>query len=306
MPPSELRRWSWPHGPLALAALATTFAAGLAMGSEDPAVASLTAMPRGSDALRAASYAFGVMAILFAHEMGHYLQARRHGVDATPPYFIPGAPIPGFGVIPFIGTLGAFIRMEMRPIRGKQLLEIGAWGPLAGWIIAIPILLAGMAFSQIKPLPEEVGASIQLGDSLLLLLGEWLFHPDIPAGSDVYLHPLAMAGWTGCLLTAINLLPLGQLDGGHVAFTVFGKSFNKFAPLLFVGLCALGVFAFSGWLMFAVLVWMLGVRHPEIVTDGPVRGKDAWLAWASVVMFATTFSVAPIEGMSLLEIVGVW
>lgn len=306
MEKSELRRWLWPHGPLALAALVTTFAAGLAMSTDSADVASLWAIPDTRDALRAASYAFGVMAILFSHEMGHYLQARRHGVEATPPYFMPGLPIPGFGVIPFIGTLGAFIKMEMRPLRSKALLEIGAWGPLAGWIVAIPILLVGMALSEVRPLPEEAGAAVQLGDSLLLVLGEWLFHPEIPAGSDVYLHPLAMAGWTGCLLTAINLLPLGQLDGGHVAFTVFGASFNRVAPVLFLLLCALGIFAFSGWLMFALLVWMLGIRHPEIVTDGTVSPKDAWLAVASVVMFATTFSAAPIQGMSLLEVLGVW
>ena len=110
-------------------------------------------------------------------------------------------------------------------------------------------LMVGFALSEVRPLPDDPAGSTQLGDSLLLLLGEAIFHPDIPAGHDVYLHPFAMAGWTGCLLTAINLLPLGQLDGGHIAYTVFGERFNRVTPVLFSGLCLLGVFAFSGWLM---------------------------------------------------------
>lgn len=303
---SELRRWLWPHLPLFLVTTVTTFLAGVRMASYDASVASLTALPDAETAIGAASYALGVMTILFAHEMGHYLQARRHGVETSPPYFIPGAPIPGVGTLPFIGTLGAFIRMEMRPVRARQLLEIGAWGPLAGWLLSIPILMLGFTLSEVRPLPADPTAAMQLGDSLLLLIGEAIFHPDIPAGHDVYLHPLAMAGWTGCLLTAINLLPLGQLDGGHIAYTVFGERFNRVVPILFVGLCVLGIFAFAGWLMFALLVWILGVRHPDIVTDDRVRGKDAWLAVASVVMFVTTFSAAPIGGSSLLELIGLF
>ncbi len=298
----ELRQWAWPHVPLILLALVTTFAAGLAMtGTEG--VARLTAVPSASDALAAASYAVCVMVILFAHEMGHYLQARRHGVEVSPPYFIPGLPIPTLGTIPFIGTLGAFIKLEMKPMRARQLLDIGAWGPLAGWIVSIPVLMVGMAISEVQPLPEGPEQAMTLGNSVLIMLGEAIFHPEIPAGSDVYLHPMAMAGWTGCLLTALNLLPLGQLDGGHIAYTVFGERFNRVAPILFAALVLLGIFAFAGWLMFAILVWILGIRHPDIVEGPPVRGRDTWLAWASVGMFATTFSAAPIHDASVLDMI---
>lgn len=283
----------------------STWVAGVAFASDDAAVVLLTAWPTNDVLLRGLWYPVGLMTILFAHEMGHYLQTRNHGVEASPPYFIPGLPIPTFGLFPFIGTLGAFIRIELKPIPNKALLEIGAWGPLAGWIVTIPVLLAGFAMSDVRPLPAG-DEFITLGDSLLLLLGEALFHPQIVEGSDVFLHPLAMAGWTGCLLTALNLLPLGQLDGGHIAYTVFGERFNRVAPALFVVLCLLGVFAFAGWLMFAVLVWMLGIRHPDIATDDVVRGRDAWLAWMSVAMFVTTFAAAPIEGMSVIHLLNLF
>lgn len=303
---SELRRWMWPHIPLGIAALFTSFIAGIPMAAESGEVATLQAWPSADTIIGASTYAVGVMLIIVAHELGHYLQCKRHGVEASPPYFIPGLPIPTIGVIPFIGTLGAFIRMELQPVRAKKLLDIGAWGPLAGYLVTVPVLMAGFAMSEVRKLPDDPGQAITLGDSLLLLLGEWIFHPNIPAGYDVYLHPLAMAGWTGCLLTSLNLLPLGQLDGGHIAFTTIGRGFNRVAPFLFGILIALGVFSFAGWLVFAVLVGVIGIRHPNIVIGDPVPPKRAWLGFVSIVMFATTFSVAPIKGLSLLDVLGVW
>ncbi len=300
---AELRRWLWPYLPLMVLTFLSTWLAGIAFSTTDSAVSTFSAWPDTDTLLTGLWYPVGIMAILFAHEMGHYVQTRRHGVDASRPYFIPGIPIPTLGLFPFIGTFGAFIRMELKPIPNKSLLEIGAWGPLAGWLVTIPVLLAGFAMSDVRPLPpgDEL---ITLGDSALLLLGEAIFHPGIAPGTDVFLHPLAMAGWTGCLLTALNLLPLGQLDGGHIAYSIFGARFNRVAPALFVGLCLLGIFFFAGWLMFAGLVWALGIRHPDTATDAPVSGRDSWLGWASVVMFLTTFAAAPIQGRSLLELLG--
>lgn len=303
---AELRRWAWPHIPLIALTFVSTWAAGIGFAAEDPAVAALRAWPSVDTLLTAIWFPLGILAILLAHELGHYVQARRHGVEVSPPYFIPGIPLPTIGMLPFIGTLGAFIRLELAPLRSKQLLEIGAWGPLAGWLVTVPVLFAGMAMSEIRPLPAEISEVMVLGNSLLLVLGEALFHPEIPPGHDVFLHPLAMAGWTGCLLTALNLLPLGQLDGGHICYTLFGVRFNTVATPLFVGLLLMGVVFFAGWLMFAGLVAMLGIRHPEIATDGPVRGRDAWLGWASLLMFATTFAAAPIQNASLLHILGVF
>lgn len=300
----ELSKWRWPHIPLMFMAFLSTWAAGIPMAAETAEVAQFLALPDADTLLEALFYPVGVMAILFAHEMGHYLQAKRHEVETSPPYFIPGIPIPGVGMLPFIGTLGAFIRMELRPLKSKQLLEIGAWGPLAGWLLTVPCLFLGMAMSEVEPLPD--GDLITLGPSVLLVAAESIFHPNIPAGSDIMLHPLGMAGWTGCLLTALNLLPVGQLDGGHIAYTTFGRGFNRVAPIVFGLLVLLGIFAFAGWIVFGFLVAVLGIRHPEIVVDGPVRGRDAWLGWASIVMLATTFAFAPIQGMSLLHVIGIW
>lgn len=303
-PPSELRRWAWPHLPLLVLTGLTAWLAGISMtGAEG--TADLSKLPELDAVLEGAWYPLGMLAILVSHELGHYLQCRRHGVDASPPYFVPGLPIPGLGVLPFIGTFGAFIRMDMRPLKAKQLLEIGAWGPLAGWLVTIPVLFLGFSFSEVRPLPADLSETQFLGDSVLLIAAQKLFFGAIPAGHDVFLHPLAMAGWTGCLLTALNLLPAGQLDGGHVAYTMFGERFNRVAPGAIVVLVVLGIFGFTGWLVFAALVGFLGVRHPPICED-EVRGKDAWLAVASVVMFATTFTPAPLHGASLLHVLGVW
>ncbi len=285
------------HVGLFFATLATTLVAGMEMaGAGLLAGAEIDLSP--SVWLEGAFYSIPVMVILFAHEMGHYLQARRHQVAATPPFFIPGVPIPGVGMLPLFGTFGAFIGMSPERIRAKQMLEIGAWGPLAGWVIAVPVLMIGIAISPIEPVPE---GALPMGNTVIIVLSEWLFHPNIPEGHDVMLHPLGMAGWFGCLLTALNLLPLSQLDGGHIAYVSYGKEWNRIVPYVFGGLIVLGIFESMLWFIFSLLVYKLGIRHPDTVSDGPVRGRDSWLTWASVVMFVTTFTPAPIQGTSLLE-----
>ena len=288
--------WWALHVGLFLASCAVTFLAGMYFAEVDPFQAK--AWQQSAALLSAAGYMACVMAILFAHEMGHYLQAKRHGVIVSPPYFIPGVPIPFAGVVPLMGTFGAFIRMQMRPMRAKPLLEIGAWGPLAGFALTVPTLLLGYALSEVRPLAppdaQEAGAVLTLGNSLLMGAATALFFPEVPEGHDVFLHPVAMAGWTGGFLTAYNLLPFGQLDGGHIAYTVFGDRFNRLVPWLFAAFVVLGVVGFSGWLLLAALIAWIGVRHPPIVRGELVRGKDAWLAWASLAMFAVTFTPQPI------------
>lgn len=290
----------WVHALLFVAALLTMWLAGISFAEQNPW--DLETWRTGKGLGAGASYALSLMAILYCHEMGHYLQGKRHGVEMSRPYFLPGIPIPGGGVMPFMGTFGAFIRMRLARIDADALLKVGAWGPLAGFLVTVPVLLIGFSLSEVKPLPEDPAGALRLGDTLLLLLGEALFHPNIPEGSDVFLHPMAMAGWTGGLLTALNLLPIGQLDGGHICYSVFGERYNRVAWVLWGGLLVMGVVGFTGWLVLAGLLFWMRPVHPDIMAGEPVRGPGLWLAVASLVMLVLTFSPTPIAGMSLLDL----
>lgn len=239
------------------------------------------------------SYALSILAILVAHEMGHYLTSRRFGVDASLPYFIP--------MISAFGTLGAFIRMRLdRKVPSEVLMKIGAYGPIAGFIVAVPVLVVGIMLSDVRPTPEDLEGGIILGDSLLLLGVEQIFFTNIPDGHDIWLHPMAFAGWAGLFVTALNLLPFGQLDGGHVAYCLFGDKYNRVAPYLFVGLIALTAFVFSGWLMVCILILFIGVEHPQICTDTPVRGPGRWIGVVGIVIMLLTFTPEPFVGMPTL------
>lgn len=236
-------------------------------------------------------YAVALMAILFAHEMGHFVTAQRHGVRATWPTFIP--------FFPPLGTLGAVIRMDVRPMPARSLLRIAAFGPFAGIVVAIPVIVFGLMLSDVRPLPENFGG-IRLGTCLLFQAVQTLVFPDIPPGHDVFLHPLALAGWAGCLVTGLNLLPFGQLDGGHVAYSMLGERFNKHVRKLFlVGMGAL-VIINPGFILFALLVFFLvRVEHPPLLTGGPVEGRDRWIGRLAIVLFIVTFTPRPfIQEMS--------
>jgi membrane-associated protease RseP (regulator of RpoE activity) len=279
--------------------VATTFAAGVGFAGADFWDQKTWSNP--DTLLDAASYCVGVIAILYAHEMGHYLLCKRHEVDASPPYFLPGiGPIPGVGLIPAFGTFGAFIKLKLERVKARHLLEIGAWGPLAGFAVTVPVLFLGFFLSEVQPLPDDLGDAVLLGDSLILMLCEAIFHPDIPEGHDVFLHPLAMAGWVGCLLTALNLLPIGQLDGGHIAYATFGDSYRHTGRVFFCGLLVVGVFLFPGWLVMAGLVFFLGVDHPDMLQDEP-GGRPSGLALSTLVVFVLTFAPQPVKVGGLLS-----
>jgi membrane-associated protease RseP (regulator of RpoE activity) len=172
--------------------------------------------------LHAAQFTGALLAILLAHEFGHYIAARLHKVDASLPFFIP------LPVLSPFGTMGAVIRMRSVIPTRRALLDIGAAGPLAGLVLAIPLYAWGVAHSSVQPLDVTEGG-LQLGDSLLARLIGHFFAPPIPEGADLMLSPVAFAGWAGMFVTMINLLPLGQLDGGHVAFALFGPRQNRIA-----------------------------------------------------------------------------
>jgi membrane-associated protease RseP (regulator of RpoE activity) len=200
-------------------------------------------------------FAVTLMTILLFHECGHYFLARVHRVDATLPYFIPAPPL-------LIGTFGAFIRMRSLPPNRRALFDIGAAGPWAGFVIAVPAVIFGLQISEVRPL-EPMEGGLVLGDSLLFAA---LIRMVLGVGADeatILLHPVALAGWFGLLVTCLNLLPVGQLDGGHVAYAVFGRRHRWISLAVLTTLVVLGVGGWWGWLFWAFMLLVLGIGHPR-------------------------------------------
>src|SRR5688572_10664024 len=156
-------------------------------------------------------YSVSILAILGAHEFGHYFACRYYNVDASLPYFLP-APLP------LTGTLGAFIRIRQTIPGKRELFDIGIAGPIAGFVVAVPVLLIGMSLSRLTPLPADTRGFVELGEPLLFRVAAWLFWGTPPDGFSINMHPMAFAAWFGLLATALNLFPIGQLDGGHISY----------------------------------------------------------------------------------------
>jgi membrane-associated protease RseP (regulator of RpoE activity) len=208
-------------------------------------------------------FAFTLLAILGTHEFGHYFTARAYGASVSLPYFIP-APPPIF----LFGTMGAVIRMRSPARDRNSLFDIAVAGPLAGLVIAVPALLLGLSWSRVgMVLPEHSG--LVFGDSLLMRALTWLVFGSIPPGMDVFVHPVALAGWVGLFVTALNLFPVGQLDGGRIAYALFGPWHRQVSIATFVGLMALGaVFHSANWIVFAgLLLLLMGFHHPPPLDD---------------------------------------
>jgi membrane-associated protease RseP (regulator of RpoE activity) len=240
-------------------------------------------------------YAVPLMAILMCHEFGHYVLARAHGVEATLPFFIPAPPI--F----FIGTFGAFIRMRSLPRDRRALFDVGASGPWAGMVIAIPTVMIGLSLSEFMPFDDSFQGWI-FGDSMLFSGLQWLIVGDPPEGMALALHPVAIAGWVGFLVTALNLMPLGQLDGGHVVYAWVGPFWHKWiARGMLTTLLVLGFAGSMSWLVWAALVSFIGLRHPPLADPHTALGRPRlWAARLTAVLFLLTFMPDPIrfsEGM---------
>jgi membrane-associated protease RseP (regulator of RpoE activity) len=229
-------------------------------------------------------FSLTLLMILGSHEFGHYFMSRRHRIDVTLPYFIP-APS-------FIGTFGAFIKMKSPIMDRRTLLDIGAAGPLAGMVVAIPVLIVGLMLSEIQP--KETAVGIQLGSSLFFSLLNWLVHGIIPENADLVLHPVAFSGWIGLLVTCLNLLPVGQLDGGHVAYAVLGLRQGTLARAVIAVLVVLGITGWSGWLIWAAILLFMGINHPPVVYDWiPLDRGRKIIGWITFAIFACTFTPAP-------------
>lgn len=265
------------------------------------------------------TFAVSLLAILLAHEFGHYFAARFNKTAVTLPYFLPFP-------LSLFGTLGAFISIKEPPKNRRALLDIGISGPIAGLIVTLPILVIGLYLSDIQPLPLnalEAQGSVLEGNSLLYLAlkyivsGEFLPKPLTYAGvspfvywiryyfigspmpiggTDIFLHPMAWAGWAGLLITMLNLIPAGQLDGGHAIYVLVGKSATRLWPFIIGILLVLGTISWRGWYIWAALLFFMGRTYArprdEITPLDPVR---KWLAVAVIVIFVLIFIPVPIK-----------
>ncbi len=263
-------------------------------------------------------FAASFLAILVAHEFGHYLVGRYHGVHVSLPYFLPlPAPISPFG------TLGAFINMKEPPKNRRILLDIGIAGPLAGLVIAIPVLFIGLNLSTLNHLNLGQGQAIQMeGNSILYLVAKYMtfgkllpapitfgglnpilywikyFFTGLPAplgGLDVMISPVAWAGWGGLLVTAMNLVPAGQLDGGHMLYVLLGRrGAQRVFPFIMGALILLSL-AWPGWLIWVILLLLIGRVYAEPLDQvTPIDSKRKWLAGLALVLFVLTFTPIPL------------
>jgi len=232
-------------------------------------------------------FAGTLMSILLFHELGHYTLAKRHGVEATLPYFIPGPPF-------FIGTFGAFIRMKSPPATRRALFDVGAAGPWAGLFVAIPAVLVGLRLSEVHPLGLNDEGLI-LGDSILFSFLTRVALGTTPSDATIVLHPVALAGWFGLFVTCLNLLPVGQLDGGHVTYAMFGRAHRWIARVFLLIIAFLGMRGWEGWFVWIVLLMVIGIDHPPTRdTAAPLRGRRLLAAWLTVAVFIVTFIPEPL------------
>ncbi len=307
----------WVNGIMFLLTVVSVFFAGVMYAYQGPPVWGPAAWPYLQEALSGGlAFTVSLIAILLAHEFGHYLAARYHGTAVTLPYFIP---------FPFsyFGTMGAFIRLKAPPKNRRVLLDIGLAGPVAGMVVALPVLYLGLRLSEVAPLPAFLhpGEGLMLeGNSLLYLFMKWLVkgqllphpaaydthpliywirylftsHPLPLGGRDVLLHPVAWAGWAGLLVTALNLIPSGTLDGGHVLYSLLGDRARRAFPFILAALVALG-FVWSGWWLWAFLLLWLGRTYAEpldLVT--PLDPKRRWWAIGGLVLLVLVFTPVPL------------
>jgi membrane-associated protease RseP (regulator of RpoE activity) len=264
------------------------------------------------------SYGLSILAILLAHEFGHYLAARYHKADVTLPYFIP---------FPFshFGTMGAFIQLKSPPKNKRILHDIGVAGPLAGLFVAIPILLIGLALSPVSEIslidiPDGSILTVE-GNSIVYLASKYLIHGELlpapqdyggvqplfywirylftgyPApigGRDVMLHPMAWAGWAGLLVTALNLIPVGQLDGGHALYVLLGKKASRVYPYIVAVLTLLGL-VWSGWWLWVGLIYFFGQRHAEPLDQiTQLDSRRKLVAIVVIILFFLLFTPIPL------------
>ena len=273
------RAGAWLNVALLLATLATTVFVGAANRGANP-------FADPSLLVQGLPFAITLLLILGVHELGHYFTARHYGITVTLPYFIP-APVG-------LGTFGAFIKMKSPVTDRKALFDVGIAGPLAGLCMALPAIVIGLRWSELILTGAETHAGIALGTPLLFSLLQWLTLGPMPEGGDVLLHPVAFAGWIGLFVTALNLLPIGQLDGGHIAYALVGRHHRTVAIFALVVLIGMGVAFWPGWLFWASLSLILGLKHPPPLNDvTPLDDRRRLVGYASLLLLLCVITPAP-------------
>jgi len=276
--PQHERRWL--PGFLFAATFLTTTFAGAIQQDVNP-----LKQPLGM--IQGLPFSITLMGILIVHEMSHYLASRVHKVPSTLPFFIPAPSI--------IGTFGAVIRMKGAIWDRRALLDIGASGPIGGFLLALPALTFGLTLSKIVP-GGGGEAGLILGDSLLMVLLERLVLGDLPMDADIILHPIAFAGWIGMFVTSLNLLPVGQLDGGHIAMALYPDHFEIIARIVHFCLIIMGIFFWEGWLIWALLLFFIGVRHPPVLLPHiSLDDRRRKIGYYALAIFVLTFVPAPFK-----------
>lgn len=298
--PSSWQTWRLPIVLFAVTAVTTTWAQGPSAGATWG---------------QGVAYAVTLLSILGAHEMGHFVVARRLGVPASPPHFIPLPPLPAFT----LGTLGAVIRMDGSLARRGQLLSIGAAGPLAGFVVAVPTMILGLRLSTPTVVEGDGSSLLFFGSSLLSWALEAWVAPPVGPGEELFVHPVYIAAWAGFLVTALNLLPMGQLDGGHIIYALWPKRAGWIAKGVHRGLVVVGVLGLAvvateyvdlglaqqlaflrAWLSPGLLFWALlagwmGLEHPPApAEDVPPNAKERGLAVACAIVLALVFMPSPV------------
>lgn len=234
------------------------------------------------------SFSIPLLVILLAHEFGHYFACMFYGLDASLPYFLP-APT-------FIGTLGAFIRIRSPIYSRRELFDVGVAGPIAGFVFLLPALAVGIAFSKVIP-GMALEGDLVFEAPLLVRALEAVIFPGVPV-SDIYLHPVARAAWVGLFATALNLLPFGQLDGGHILYSVTSERFRLLTRIFWVVLLPMG-WLYWPWWAWAVVLFFFGLKHPPIYDPEPLSPGRMRLAWLSLFLFVICFMPAPIATAAL-------
>jgi membrane-associated protease RseP (regulator of RpoE activity) len=230
-------------------------------------------------------FALTLMVILLSHELSHYFASKKHHTKATLPYFIPAPSL--------VGTFGAFIKMKSPIITRKALIDIGASGPIAGFLLSVIAAIVGLRHSSVVPTTEMKGG-LSLGDSILFSLLSRLVLGTPPASYDILLHPVAFAGWIGLFVTSLNLIPIGQLDGGHIAYAFLRERHRILSIVLVMMLLILGFVFWEMWALWGALMIVLGLNHPPVIYwEVPLDRKRKVVGVLAFIIFILTFMPSP-------------